>query len=267
MTARRVGFSIAALLLAAWLATFVVPYDPVADVHPYSADQAPSFTSPFGTDHIGRNVALRTLYASRAFVLPGLLAASVAALAGGALGALGGWFGGPLERGVRYAFTVLASVPRLVGILLAATIFTPTPVVLAVAAGVSCAPELGSALGARLGGLVRAEFVTALRAHGLSDARILFYHLLWVNCRGLLARQALQAFGFFVAVETSLAYLGSIGVQEPWPSWGNMVAFEFGRPEGNPWAWLAPAIALWLAMLGILLAAEDLGRREGAEDG
>lgn len=267
MTARRVGLAIGALLFGAWLLTFVVPYDPVADVHPRDANLGPSASALLGTDHLGRDVALRLLYASRAFVVPGLLAATVAAGIGGTLGALGGWLGGPVEGAVRYIFTVVAAIPRLVGILLAATILTPTPAVLAVAAGVSCAPELGSALGARLGGLVRAEFVTALRAHGLSDARILLYHLLWVNCRGLLARQALQAFAFFVAVETSLAYLGAIGVQEPFPSWGNMVAFEFGRPDGNPWAWLSPALALWVAMAGLLLAAEDLGRREGAEGG
>lgn len=266
MTARRVGAALVGAVLLAWAASFAVAYDPVADVNPSLADAPPAAAHWLGTDHLGRDVALRALHGSRAFVLPGLVAAAVAAVVGGVLGGLAGWTGGRAEPAVRYVFTVVAAVPRLVLILLAATIVGPSPYLLAAAAGVACAPELGSALHARLAGLRRAEFVTALRAHGLPDARILVYHLLWVNCRGLLARQALQAFGFFVIVETTLSYLGGFGVQEPEPSWGNMIAFEFGRPDGNPWAWLGPAAALWLAVLGVTLAAEDLGRREGGEE-
>ena len=111
------------------------------------------------------------------------------------------------------------------------------------------------------------EFVTALRAHGVGDGRILLWHVLWVNVRGLLVRQVLNTFGFFLVVETTLSYFGGFGVQEPTPSWGNMLAFEFGIPDGNPAAWLAPAAAIWLAILGTALLGQDLGLREGAWDG
>jgi ABC-type dipeptide/oligopeptide/nickel transport system permease component len=83
---------------------------------------------------------------------------------------------------------VVASVPRFVLVLLACMIYGSDPLVLATAAGASYAPGLGQAVYARLEALRGAEFVLAARAHGLSDARILGRHLLWVNCRRLVGR-------------------------------------------------------------------------------
>ncbi len=265
MSSRRLGLVLFASLLLLWLVGLAMPYDVVADVHPDLADAPPAAAHLLGTDHLGRDVLARLIRASRAFVLPGAGAAVVAGVLGLALGTVAGWFGGVAEQAGRLVFTVVGAVPRLVLVLLAATIVGDDPAVLAVAAGLVCAPELGSAVAARLGDLRRAEFVLALRAHGVSDARILGYHLLWVNARGVVARQLFTVFGYYVGLETTLSYLGGFGVQEPEPSWGNMVAFEFGRPDGNLLAWLAPALALWAAVVACSWLAEDLGRREAAD--
>ncbi len=265
MSSRRVGIALFTALLVLWVLALVVPYDVVADVHSDLADGLPSLAHPLGTDHLGRDVLHRLVRASRAFVLPGAAAAAVAGIVGLALGTLAGWFGGAAEQAVRVVFTVVGAVPRLVLVLLTATIMGDDPAMLALAAGLVCAPELGSAVAARLGDLRRAEFVLALRAHGVPDERILGYHLLWVNARGVVARQLFTVFGYYVGLETTLSYLGGFGVQEPEPSWGNMVAFEFGRPDGNVLAWLAPALALWAAVVACTWLAEDLGRREAAD--
>ena len=52
--------------------------------------------------------------------------------------------------------------------------------------------------------------------------------------------------------------------EEPQPSWGNMLAFEFGVPDGNTWAWLAPALAIWLTITGSMLAGDALAERADA---
>lgn len=265
MNGRRLAMGLFAALLLLWAVALLVPYDVVGDVHPELADAAPSAAHWLGTDHLGRDVSRRLVTASRAFVLPGLGAAGVAGIVGLTLGTVAGWFGGAAEQLVRLMFTVVGAIPRLVLVLLAATILGDTPVLLALAAGLVCAPELGSAVAARLGELRRAEFVLALRAHGIPDGRILGYHLLWVNARGVVARQLFTVFGYYVGLETTLSYLGGFGIQEPAPSWGNMVAFEFGRPDGNPFAWLAPALALWAAVVACTWLAEDLGRREASD--
>lgn len=262
----RVGLVLVALLLVMWGVALVLPYEPGADVAVQSADQGPSAAHWLGTDHLGRDVASRLVLASRAFVPPGLWAAAIAGLLGGTLGTVAGWLGGAAAGVVRYVFHVLGAVPRLVLVLLAGAVFGSDLLVLATATGVCCAPAVGEAVATRLEDLRRAEFVIALRGHGVPEPRILFFHLLWVNARGLFARHLATTFGFFLVVETTLSYFGGFGVQEPTPSWGNMLAFEFDG-AGNPWAWLAPAAAIQLGILGTALLGQDLGLREGARHG
>lgn len=254
---KRAGAALLVLLAIAWAAAAVVPYDVVADVHPRLGSSAPGAGAWLGTDHLGRDVAMRMLLATHAFVGPGLVCAALAVGVGGAAGALGAWRGGWIERATSAAFTIVGSLPRLVFVLLCCTIFGAGPWVLAAACGLASTPEPGQAVMARIDGLKRAEFVTAARAHGVPPARILWYHLLWVNCRAPLLRQAARAFGFFLVIETTLSYLGGFGVPEPQPSWGNMLAFEFGVQAENPWAQLAPAAAIWLVTLATAWVATD----------
>lgn len=249
------------LVLFAWGMSVVTDYDVVADVDPSRAGLGPSPAFPFGTDHMGRDVFWRTVTASEAFVGPALVACAVALAIAVPLGALAGYSGGTTARAVRYLFDVVASVPRFVLVLLACMIYGSDPLVLATAAGASYAPGLGQAVYARLEALRGAEFVLAARAHGLSDARILGRHLLWVNCRRLVGRHLLYLFGFFLILETTLSYIGGFGIEEPQPSWGNMLAFEFGQHGMNPLATLVPAAAIWLTVLGTVIVADALAEQ------
>lgn len=260
---RRVAFTLLGGLLVAWLASRLVPYDVVGDVDPGRAGLGAAPGHWLGTDHLGRDVALRLLLGTQACVGPGLVAALIAGGLGGLAGAGAGWFGGPVEGAVRTLFVILGALPRLVVVLLACTILGGDVGVLAVAVGVASAPEPGGALLARFQALRAAEFVLAAEAHGIPPARVFWYHLLWVNGRAVLLRQMAQAFGFFVVIESTLSYLGGFGVQEPTPSWGNMLAFEFGVVDGNLWAWLAPALCLWLTAWGAAALAGEAGGGRG----
>ncbi len=252
--ARALGLGLLALCAAAWLLGRWSGYDPVADVNPGAASLGPGWDHPLGTDHLGRDVLARLALATDAFVVPGLVACLASLLLGLPAGALSGALGGVPASLARFGLGVIASLPAFVWVLLAATILGPDPLVLACSVGLAYAPALAEEVHARIEGLRRAEFVLALRAHGLSEPRILLYHLLWLNARPLVLRHLLQVFAFSLAVETSLSYIGSFGVAEPRPSWGNMLAFSFGQQE-NPLAALAPALALWATSLGLHLLA------------
>lgn len=267
MTARRsrlapmAGGLLLGAVLVAWATSLVAGFDVVADVDPGAASRPPSAEAWLGTDHMGRDVFWRLVTASEAFVGPGLLACAVSVLTGLPAGALSGYRGGPVAQSLRYAFTVLASVPRFVLVLLACAIYGNEPVVLAVAAGVAWAPTLGEAVHSRIETLRSADFVIAARAHGVSGPAILAWHLLWVNCRRLVGRHLLASFGYFLFLETTLSFIGGFGIEEPMPSWGNMLAFEFRVPGGNPWAWAAPALATWATILATAMAGEALAER------
>ncbi|MBO84790.1 MAG: hypothetical protein CL927_05480 [Deltaproteobacteria bacterium] len=252
---------LALLLARTWSA--VSGYDVVADVHPSRAGLEPDLSHLLGTDALGRDVFCRLMRATDAFVVPGIGAAVVAVGLGGTLGTLAGWVGGWTDRTMSAAGGLPSTMPRFILVLLLATIFSPSSLVLALGCGLAFVPVVTTEVRVRVSDMRRKQFVIAGLMHGLSITQVLGRHILWSTCRHVLARLALQAAGFFVVVETSLAYLGDIGVQEPIPSWGNMVAS--GLVDGRlHWvARLAPAVALWLVLAA--LAQLERGLQNGEE--
>ncbi len=248
-------------IFALWITSLAIGYDIIADVAPGRAGLGPTSAHWLGTDHLGRDVFWRAVTASEAFVGPGLLACLVAAGIGLPVGGAAGWLGGAAASMLRYLSSVIAALPRFVLVLLVCAIYGDRPVVLALATGLSYAPMLGEAIFTRITAMRGEGFVRAALAHGLTPGRILLHELLWVNCRQLIIRHLLYLFGYFLVLETTLSYIGGFGVEEPQPSWGNMLAFEFGISNGNALAWLVPAGAIWLTVVGIALTAE--GIREG----
>mgnify|MGYP003886402417 FL=1 len=247
----------AELLVVAALLAPLGGYPIGADVDLTAANVGPSPAHWLGTDHLGRNVAWRLILASRAFLGPGLVAAAVAATLGVVPGAVAGLLGGVPALALRYLTGVLATVPRFVLVLLLLTIYGDSPTHLGIAMGLAYAPELWEAVHGRVDELRRAEFVQASRAHGVPWWRLLFLHLLVGATGGLVARHLVRVFAFAVVVESTLAYLGGFGVQEPWPSWGNMLVFEWGRGFGA--AQLAPAVVLMLTVTACASVAGLVG--------
>ncbi len=260
----RIGSIVLGLVALAGLAGLAAPYDVVTAVDPDRAGVGPSIAHWLGTDHLGRDVAWRLALAPRAFVAPALLAVGLATVLGVTAGALAGYTGGAVASTVRYLATVTASIPRFVLILLAVTIYGSEGWVLGMAAGVAWTPAVAEVVHQRIEALTRAEFVLAARAHGLGPVRILLFHLLWVNCRRMVGRQALHLFGDLLVLETTLSYIGGFGVSEPEPSWGNMLAFEFGQHTANPWGLWAPAVAIWITVWAAGLVGETLAERTRA---
>ncbi len=252
----------AMLALGLWigvvLAGFIAPlsgFVPGMDVDVDHAGLGPSATAWLGTDHLGRDVFWRLTYGCRAFTAPGTIAMSVALALGLPIGALSGWRASPTSAGLRFISDALASVPRLVFVLLVSTVFGSGLVVLGVAAGLAFVPTLAEAIRDRVTQLRLQGHVESWQAHGLTDARILWVHLVAVGCGRLIARRLLELFAFVLVLETTLSYIGMFGVQEPTPSWGNMLAFDWGRAS-HLVPWLAPALAIWITLAATARLAE-----------
>jgi ABC-type dipeptide/oligopeptide/nickel transport system permease subunit len=109
--------------------------------------------------------------------------------------------------------------------------------------------------------LCRKSYIEAALALGLSPARVILKHVLWLHGRGLVLIQASVGMGEAILIETALSYLG-FGVQEPRPSWGNMVAL--GKDyffRGELWISTAPAMAILITVLGFHLLGDALLER------
>ncbi len=211
-----------------------------------------------GTDFMGRDMLSRLIVGIQAYFLPGLLAIFIALFVGTLLGVLAGYRGGRLDTAITYFTNLVDSFPRLVLILLVVAAFKPDIYYIMMVVGITNVPVVASLIKGKILFLRQKNFIEADTALGLPTSTIIVKHILWHNCRSLLIIQATLGMGEAILMETSLSYLG-FGVQEPTPSWGNMVQAGANYfMQGKFWPSTAPALAILFTILGFHLLGDGL---------
>ncbi len=254
------GFFIVTLVISSYIlgAFDLLPYDP----HEINLDllMAPPESTGhlLGTDFMGRDILSRLIIGIQAYFLPGLLAIAIAIIFGTCFGVLAGYWGSGFDTIVTYINNLLNSFPRLVLILLMVAAFKPDIYYIMVIVGITNVPVVASLIKGKIQFLKQKYFIEAATALGLNNRVIIFKHILWHNCRSLLIIQATLGMAEAILVETSLSYLG-FGVQEPTPSWGNMVQAGANYfMQGKFWPSTAPALAILFTIMGFHLLGDGL---------
>jgi peptide/nickel transport system permease protein len=211
-----------------------------------------------GTDYMGRDMLSRLIVGIQAYFLPGLLAIVISLAFGTVLGVAAGYRGGRFETAITYLTNLVDSFPRLVLILLVIAAFKPDIYYIMIVVGLTNVPVVASLIKGKIQFLKQKNFIEADMALGLPTRTIILKHILWHNCRSLLIIQATLGMGEAILMETSLSYLG-FGVQEPTPSWGNMVQVGANYfMQGKFWPSTAPALAILFTILGFHLLGDGL---------
>lgn len=254
------GLLVVALVLASYLlgAFGWLPHDPQA-INVGLINAAP-FTPGhlLGTDFLGRDLQARLILGIQAYFLPGLLAITISIVGGCVLGILAGYRGGWFATIITYVDNLVDSFPRLVLILLVIAAFKPDITYVMVVVGITGMPVTANLIAGKIAFLRQKNFIEAAHALGLPAHTVVLKHILWLNCRALLVIQATLGMAEAILVETSLSYLG-FGVQEPAPSWGNMI--QAGANyflQGHFWPSSAPALAILATILGFQLLGDGL---------
>jgi len=254
------GLLIVALVLVSYVLGIFdwLPHDP----QQINMDMllAPPFSEGYwlGADFMGRDIQSRLIMGIQAYFLPGLLAISISLVVGVVLGIMSGYYGGRVETVITYFTNLVDSFPRLVLILLVVAAFKPDIYYIMMVMGITGIPAVATSIANKIRFLAQKNFIEAAIALGLRTRVIIFKHILWYNCRGLLIIKATLGMGEAILLETSLSYLG-FGVQEPISSWGNMV--QSGANyflQGNFWPSTAPALAILFTILGFNLLGDGL---------
>ncbi len=213
---------------------------------------------PLGTDFMGRDMLSRLIVGIQAYFLPGLLAIFIALLFGTLFGVLAGYRGGKFDAAITYITNLVDSFPRLVLILLVIAAFKPDIYYIMLVVGLTNVPVVASLIKGKILFLKQKNFIEADIALGVPTGTIILRHILWHNCRSLLIIQATLGMAEAILMETSLSYLG-FGVQEPTPSWGNMVQAGANYfMQGTFWPSTAPALAILFTILGFHLLGDGL---------
>jgi peptide/nickel transport system permease protein len=246
---------IALLTLMAVFAPLIAPYDPIKQ--DYGAlTQAPSLAHLFGTDNLGRDVLTRTIYGARVSLSAGVIAVSLATLAGLVLGLLAGFFGGWLDELIMRVVDAMLAFPFLVLAITLAAVLGPNLQNAMLAIAVVSAPVFARLARGQVLSERERDYIQAAHALGSSDARIVLRHLL-PNIAGPIIIQASLSVAGAILAESSLSFLG-LGVQPPTPSWGEMLNTARGYLRDAPWTAIAPGSLIFVSVLAFNLLGDGL---------
>lgn len=198
------------VVLFVLLGMTVAAPDFLSTPEPSRAALGPLEAPPFGTDERGISLLEYALQGAAIVTVPSLLSGVVvmvlATVAGLVRCAGMTW----VDSVIQALSELVGSLPRLVVVLVVALILpstwrtlTPIGITWALLAAPGAMDEAAATAG-RLGG---ERFVEALRAHGFSGVRIYLYHVVWMNLRSVIVRQAAEVTMQVVFLEIALSYL------------------------------------------------------------
>lgn len=238
---------------------------------------------PLGVDHLGRDLMTRTLYAARVSLTIAILVELIAETVGVVIGAVAGYYGGWIDAIISRIVDFMLSIPTLPILLIVSAIMIKTDTklplpwfVVRMMQSVLLSSEreanqiialvlvlvlfgwIGSArlMRGMVLSLSKQDFVESLRAFGASDARIIFRHLIPNGLAPILVNISL-GLGAVIVGEAALSFL-SLGVQDPIPSWGNMLNQSQSYMFQHPWLPLIPGIPLILVSLSFNFIGDGL---------
>lgn len=243
-------------VLIALVGPWIVPYDPLAS-QTELALQPPSWSHPFGTDALGRDILSRTLVATRLDLGIAVSAVALSFVLGIALGLVAGYFGGWWDAAVTRVSDTIMAFPLFVlamGIV-AALGNTVGNIVLATA--VINLPFYVRVARAETNVRRSAGFIEAARLSGNGDLRILAVHL-FPNILPPAMVQVSLNMGWAILNAAGLSFIG-LGVRPPTPEWGILVA-EGAQfiVSGEWWVSFFPGAVLMLAVFSFNLLGDAL---------
>jgi oligopeptide transport system permease protein len=209
---------------------------------------APSISTQhyFGTDDVGRDLFVRTLYGGRISLMVGLVATLVSLVIGIAWGATAGYIGGRTDQFMMRIVDVLYAMPFMFFVILLMVFFGRNIFMIFIAVGAINWLDMARIVRGQTLSLKKKEFVEAARAGGVSSFNIVRRHIV-PNLLGIVVVYVTLTIPQVILVESFLSFLG-LGVQEPMTSWGALVNDGAQAMESAPWALIFPAVFLALTL-------------------
>lgn len=232
--------------------------------------QPPSEEHIFGTDVIGRDIFARTIYGGQISVLIGIAAAFVQVVLGALVGAVAAYYGGWVDSLLMRFTEAMLNIPSLFLLIIGAHFFsggmpsfsffgrqlTGSVIVIILIIGATSWMYLARIVRANVLSLRERDYVSASRALGASDARIIFLHLLPNTIAPLIVSATLGVASAILS-EAYVSFLG-LGVQGATATWGNMLDGAYQYLETAPWLWFFPGVLILLTVLGINFVGDGL---------
>ena len=255
-TTMKIGVALVSLVTGMTAMSFLwTPYDPLS-IDAENSLAPISFSHPFGTDILGRDVLSNVIVGARSTLLVAILSVAIAMLVGVITGVAAASLGSRVRSLLVFAIDIVLALPGVLVAIVLAAVYGPSTITATVAIGVALSAAVAQVTRRAALTVLSQDFVMAAIASGSSRRRMFLHHLL-PNLRANLLIQASGAAAIAILAESTLSYLG-LGTVPPTPSWGRMLA------ESQQFLILDPVVALWpglfiaLTVLGFNLLGDGL---------
>jgi peptide/nickel transport system permease protein len=251
------------LLLAVVLGSF----SPYSSVKSTISDrlQQPSWHHPMGTDPLGRDLLTRILYGGRVSMSVGLLVVAITLVVGVTVGAIAGYSGGTIDNILMRITDAALTLPSLLVLILLSSILREVElpffeknnvVTIAVVIGALSWMTFARLVRAAFLTLREMDYVTAARSLGASHFRIVLAHIL-PNAIGPIIVESTLQLGYAIIEESGLSFLG-FGIQQPTPSWGNLLSNAQENFVKYPWLAIFPGVMIFLTIISVNYIGDGL---------
>ncbi|MDR7435781.1 MAG: ABC transporter permease, partial [Armatimonadota bacterium] len=235
-------------------APWVAPYDPAAQGQEMLLP--PSLKHPLGTDDLGRDLLSRIIFGSRVSLFVGITTVLLAATFGVSLGLIAGFYGRWVDMLVMRYIDLQWAFPNFIIAVGLVAIFGTGLVNVIVAITLAFLDDFARITRGMVLAIREEEYVSAARAVGASDRRILLRHIL-PNTLSPVIVQGTVSISYAILGEAALSFLG-LGVKPTTPTWG--LILNDARPFFTTAWWLGvfPGLAIMLVVLAINFVGDGL---------
>lgn len=243
-------------------APLIAPYDPRTQLPSDSRLSIEQKLKPtrehlFGLDDLGRDVLSRVIYGARISMRVGVTVVLISASIGLFIGAFSGFYGGWIDRIFSgFLFNVFLAFPSLLLAIAMVAFLGPSLNNLIFALSVIGWVGYARLIRGQVLKVRELDFVTAARAVGASDLRILVRHILPNAIQPMIVQASLGMAGAVLS-EASLSFLG-LGVPPPAASWGAMLNDARSYLRIAPHLLLFPGLAVMLTVMAFNFVGDGL---------
>ena len=244
------------IVLVAVFADVIAPYEKAVSQDIINRLQPPSAAHWFGTDGLGRDELARIVQGARNSLMIGTISTLAALVIGGILGTVAAYYGGAVDNIIMRLNDILIAIPVILLALVIVSALGASLPNLIIAVSVARVPFFIRVIRSAVLGLTDQEFVEAAKAGGVSNAAIIFRHII-PNAAGTIIVQTTMSISFVILQAATLSFVG-MGVQAPAPEWGFMLneAKEYARTSG--YLLMFPGVSLCLTALSFNLVGDGL---------
>jgi len=251
-----IGLALIVLLLFLALTADYVASQGIDDQSLRKGLLAPGGEFPLGTDEFGRDMLSRIIHGSRVSLKVGIIATGISAVIGIVLGAIAGYFGGRIDYLIQGLVDISWAFPTVLLAIFLIAVLGPGLVNVMIAVGLVYWGGFARVVRGQVLSLREWEFITAARAIGANDLRIMFRHIMPNIVAPVIVMCSLMM-ADAILIEATLSFLG-MGAQPPTPSWGSILSDGRTYMILAPWVTIFPGIAIMLTVLGFNLLGDGL---------